>query len=247
MYKNHIIIYFFIFLFLFFWSKRDFRLWSGVQVHIKIQSKSNFHIYPRGPTFNAPLFCKMGHYSCIEPNGPNSHLLHLFLWQNGLDFPSWPKYLTTPAPNTPRSNYFATCVDCSFTDNSPSLGLLASHGQEEPLPHAVPSSRLYHHATPHQNSVWRFLSVVITSTLSSSTCTLMLLDYNPDMSMMKTWELGYSLMSAGVTTNAQVSGDCMHLIDNTSLHWRHRSSERWAPVSVLRVCWHCSQWREHRL
>ena len=44
--------------------------------------------FPHGPTFNAPLFCKMGQCSCIEPNGPNSPLLPLFLlWQNGLWLP----------------------------------------------------------------------------------------------------------------------------------------------------------------
>ena len=48
----------------------------------------------------------------------------------------------------------------------------------------------------------RFLSPLISSTLSSSTCTLMSPDFNPGMSIMKTYELGYSFTSAGVAAIA---------------------------------------------
>ncbi|KAK2980109.1 hypothetical protein RJ640_019532 [Escallonia rubra] len=51
----------------------------------------------------------------------------------------------------------------------------------------------------------RFLSPLITKTLSSSTCTLISPDFSPGMSIMNTYELGYSFTSAGVAAMALAS------------------------------------------
>ncbi|KAK3037266.1 hypothetical protein RJ639_029678 [Escallonia herrerae] len=51
----------------------------------------------------------------------------------------------------------------------------------------------------------RFLSPLITRTLSSSTCTLIPPDFSPGMSMMNTYEFGYSFTSAGVAAMALAS------------------------------------------
>ncbi|RWR80560.1 hypothetical protein CKAN_00920600 [Cinnamomum micranthum f. kanehirae] len=58
---------------------------------------------------------------------------------------------------------------------------------------------------PSFSSTSLFLSPLITSTLSSSTCTLMSPDFSPGMSMMKTYELGHSFTSAGVDAMALAS------------------------------------------
>ncbi|KAK2980107.1 hypothetical protein RJ640_019530 [Escallonia rubra] len=51
----------------------------------------------------------------------------------------------------------------------------------------------------------RFLSPLITKTLSSSTCTLISPDFSPGMSIMNTYEFGYSFTSAGVAAMALAS------------------------------------------
>ncbi|KAK3041724.1 hypothetical protein RJ639_000648 [Escallonia herrerae] len=51
----------------------------------------------------------------------------------------------------------------------------------------------------------RFLSPLITRTLSSSTCTLISPDFSPGMSTMNTYEFGYSFTSAGVAAMALAS------------------------------------------
>ncbi|KAK2995319.1 hypothetical protein RJ640_023833 [Escallonia rubra] len=58
---------------------------------------------------------------------------------------------------------------------------------------------------PPSFSSSRFLSPLITRTLSSSTCTLISPDFSPGMSMMNTYEFGYSFTSAGVAAMALAS------------------------------------------
>ncbi|KAK2980100.1 hypothetical protein RJ640_019523 [Escallonia rubra] len=56
----------------------------------------------------------------------------------------------------------------------------------------------------------RFLSPLITSTLSSSTCTWISPDLSPGMSMTNTYEFWYSFTSAGVVAMALASRTLLH-------------------------------------